>query len=50
MGGPRCQPLTARPVKAAGVVQGYLEGYHPNEIVNRAQMAAYIAGAFSLPL
>jgi hypothetical protein len=36
-------------VKAAGVVQGYPDGYHPEEIVNRAQMAVYVARAFKLP-
>jgi hypothetical protein len=31
-----------------GVVQGYWDGYHPNETVNRAQMAVYVQRAFSL--
>jgi hypothetical protein len=33
-----------------GVVQGYWNGYHPEELVNRAQLAVYIARAFELPL
>jgi uncharacterized repeat protein (TIGR02543 family) len=33
-----------------GVVQGYWDGYHPEETVNRAQMAVYVARAFALPL
>ena len=35
--------------KAQGVVGGYPDGtYHPNEAVNRAQMAVYVARAFGL--
>jgi Tol biopolymer transport system component len=33
-----------------GVVQGYWDGYHPDETVNRAQMAVYVQRAFNLPL
>jgi hypothetical protein len=33
-----------------GVVQGYWDGYHPDETVNRAQMAVYVARAFALPM
>jgi hypothetical protein len=33
-----------------GVVQGYWDGYHPDEVVNRAQMAVYVARAFDLPM
>jgi Tol biopolymer transport system component len=33
-----------------GVVQGYWDGYHPAETVNRAQMAVYVQRAFSLPM
>jgi beta propeller repeat protein len=33
-----------------GVVQGYWDGYHPDELVNRAQIAVYITRAFSYPL
>jgi hypothetical protein len=35
---------------ANGVVQGYWDGYHPEEVVNRAQMAVYVQRAFDLPL
>jgi hypothetical protein len=35
---------------AHGVVQGYWDGYHPEETVNRAQMAVYVQRAFDLPL
>jgi len=31
------------------VVQGYWDGYHPDETVNRAQMAVYIARAIATP-
>ncbi len=30
---------------AQGIVSGYWDGYHPNELVNRAQMAVYVARA-----
>jgi subtilisin family serine protease len=33
-----------------GVVQGYWDGYHPEETVNRAQMAVYVQRAFGLPM
>jgi Tol biopolymer transport system component len=33
-----------------GVVGGYGDGYHPDETVNRAQMAVYIQRAFELPM
>jgi hypothetical protein len=33
-----------------GVVQGYWDGYHPEEVVNRAQMAVYVQRAFQLPM
>ncbi len=34
-----------------GVVHGYDDGYyHPEIIVNRAQMAVYISRAFQLPI
>jgi hypothetical protein len=33
-----------------GVVQGYWDGYHPEEVVNRAQMAVYVQRAFHLPM
>ncbi len=33
-----------------GVVQGYRDGYHPDEVVNRAQMAVYMQRAFDLPM
>jgi hypothetical protein len=37
--------------KANGVVGGYPDGsYHPDEAVNRAQMAVYVARAFALPM
>jgi len=37
--------------KAQGVVGGYPEGtYRPDEAVNRAQMAVYVARAFGLPM
>jgi len=36
--------------KAAGVVSGYWDGYHPEESVNRAQMAVYVQRAFALPM
>jgi hypothetical protein len=32
------------------VVQGYWDGYHPDEAVNRAQMAVYVQRAFQLPM
>jgi C1A family cysteine protease len=32
------------------VVQGYWDGYRPEEVVNRAQMAVYVQRAFHLPL
>ncbi len=32
-----------------GVVSGYWDGYHPEETVNRAQMAVYVARAFLAP-
>jgi hypothetical protein len=35
---------------AQGIVQGYWDGYHPEETVNRAQMAVYIQRAFQLPM
>jgi hypothetical protein len=35
---------------AQGVVQGYWDGYHPEEIINRAQMAVYVARAFDLAI
>jgi C1A family cysteine protease len=35
---------------AQGIVQGYWDGYHPDEAVNRAQMAVYVQRAFDLPL
>ena len=33
-----------------GVVTGYWDGYHPEETVNRAQMAVYVQRAFELPM
>jgi hypothetical protein len=33
-----------------GVVQGYWDGYHPAEVVNRAQIAVYVQRAFDLPM
>jgi hypothetical protein len=33
-----------------GVVQGYWDGYHPEETVSRAQMAVCVQRAFALPL
>jgi uncharacterized repeat protein (TIGR02543 family) len=33
-----------------GVVQGYWDGYHPDEAVTRAQMAVYVQRAFVLPM
>jgi uncharacterized repeat protein (TIGR02543 family) len=33
--------------RSAGVVQGYWDGYHPSEVVNRAQMAVYVARAIA---
>jgi len=33
-----------------GVVAGYWDGYHPDEVVNRAQMAVYVQRAFDLPM
>jgi hypothetical protein len=33
-----------------GIVQGYWDGYHPDEAVNRAQMAVYVCRAFGLPM
>ncbi len=35
---------------AQGIVQGYGDGYHPDETVTRAQMAVYITRAFDLPM
>jgi hypothetical protein len=35
---------------AQGVVQGYWDGYRPEETVNRAQMAVYVQRAFDLPM
>jgi Tol biopolymer transport system component len=35
---------------AQGVVQGYPDGYRPEETVNRAQMAVYVQRAFQLPM
>jgi PKD repeat protein len=35
---------------AQGIVQGYWDGYHPEEVVNRAQMAVYVQRAFALPM
>jgi hypothetical protein len=32
------------------VVRGYWDGYHPDEVVNRAQMAVYVQRAFDLPM
>jgi len=36
--------------KDQGVVQGYWNGYHPDEAVNRGQMAIYVQRAFDLPM
>jgi Tol biopolymer transport system component len=33
-----------------GVVQGYWDGYRPEETVNRAQMAVFVQRAFDLPM
>jgi hypothetical protein len=33
----------------AQVVQGYADGYHPDETVNRAQMAVYVARSVVTP-
>jgi PKD repeat protein len=33
-----------------GVIQGYWDGYHPDETVNRAQMAVFVQRAFDLPM
>ncbi len=35
--------------KEQSIVGGYWNGYHPEEIVTRAQMAVYVARAFGLP-
>jgi len=35
---------------SSGVVGGYWDGYHPEETVNRAQMAVYVQRAFELPM
>jgi sugar lactone lactonase YvrE len=35
---------------AEGIVQGYWDGYHPERLVTRDQMAVYIARAFALPM
>jgi hypothetical protein len=35
---------------AQGVVEGYWDGYRPEETVNRAQMAVYVQRAFQLPM
>jgi|GEM_PF-623776 len=35
---------------AEGVVSGYADGYHPAEIVNRAQMAVFVARAMCKPV
>jgi len=32
------------------IVQGYEDGYHPDDVVTRDQMAVYIARAFELPI
>jgi hypothetical protein len=32
------------------VVNGYWDGYHPDEGVNRAQMAVFVQRAFDLPM
>jgi hypothetical protein len=34
--------------KAQAIIAGYWDGYHPEETVNRAQMAVYVARAFAL--
>jgi len=36
--------------KAQGIVQGYSDGYHPEDVVTRDQMAVYVARAFKLPV
>ncbi len=33
-----------------GIVQGYWDGYRPDEVVSRAQMAVYVQRAFNLPV
>jgi len=33
-----------------GIVQGYWDGYHPEDIVTRAQMAVFVQRAFDLPM
>jgi PKD repeat protein len=35
---------------AAPIVAGYWDGYHPEETVNRAQMAVYVARAIAYPI
>jgi len=35
---------------AQGIVGGYGDGYHPEETVNRAQMAVFVQRAFGLPM
>jgi hypothetical protein len=35
---------------AQGIVQGYWDGYRPEEVVDRAQLAVYMQRAFELPL
>jgi hypothetical protein len=35
---------------AQGIVRGYSDGYHPDEVVNRAELAVYIARAFQLTM
>ncbi len=35
---------------AQGIAGGYLDGYHPDEIVDRAQTAVYVQRAFALPM
>jgi hypothetical protein len=36
--------------RSQNIVGGYANGYHPEEIVTKAQMAMYVAKAFQLPM
>jgi hypothetical protein len=36
--------------RAQDIVHGYSDGYHPEDVVTRDQMAVYVARAFQLPV
>ena len=36
--------------KEQGIVSGYRDGYHPEEVPDRAQLAVYVQEAFQLPM